>query len=327
MIVDRALYCDGQRAADLHELGEIGDACRAGRGVAWIGLYSPSPVEIAEVARAFGLHALAVEDMVNAHQRPKLERYGDTLFCVLRPARYIDETETVEFGEVHVFVGLRFVIAVRHSEVPDFASVRHELEARPDLLRRGTGAILYAILDRIVDDYVPVVTGVENDVDEIEDELFNGNVNASRRIYELTREVIQFQRAINPLAPMLNQLMSEVALDDEELRYLRNVHDHAIRIQEQVDAFRQLLQNILDVNLTLETKALSEISIEQNEQVKRVSAWAAILFAPTLVGTTYGMNFKHMPELGWQLGYPFAIALMFGVSVTLYVVFKRRGWI
>jgi magnesium transporter len=327
VIVDRAIYRDGQRVAEPRDLTEMADACRDGGGMAWIGLYRPTREEFVEVTREFDLHELAVEDAVNAHQRSKLERYGDTAFCVLRPARYIDETETVEFGEVHVFAGPQFVITVRHSEAPDLHAVRTEMESRPDLLRRGPVAVLHAIMDRVVDDYVPVVRGVENDIDEIEDEVFDAAADASRRIYELTREVINFQRAINPLPGMLDQLMAAGGADDEERRYLRDVQDHALRLQEQTDAFRQLLQNILNVNLTLETKALSEVSNAQNEEVKKISAWAAILFAPSVVGTIYGMNFRHMPELHWQYGYVYALALMVGIALTLYLIFKRRNWI
>jgi hypothetical protein len=197
-----------------------------------------------------------------------------TAKCVLHPARYIDETETVEFGEVHVFAGPQFVITVRHGQAPDLAAVRRGLEARPDLLRRGPVAILHAIMDRVVDDYAPVVAGVENDIDEIEDEVFEAGVRAhvSRRIYQLTREVIAFQRAIKPLVVMLERLIAAPGVEDEEGRYLRDVHDHALRVQEQADGFRELLQNILSVNLTLETKTLSEVSNEQNDQVKKISA-------------------------------------------------------
>jgi magnesium transporter len=327
VIVDRAIYREGERLAEPAGLSEMAASCRSLGGMAWIGLYRPTAEEFVEVTREFHLHELAVEDAVHAHQRSKLERYGDTVFCVLRPARYIDETETVEFGEVHVFAGPQFVITVRHGETPSLAAVRHDLEARPDLLRRGPVAVLHAIMDRVVDDYGPVVAGVETDIDEIEDDVFDISTDASRRIYELTREVINFQRATKPLPGMLAELMADRAVDDEERRYLRDVQDHALRVQEQADAFRQLLQNILNVNLTLETKALSEVSNAQNEEVKRISAWAAILFAPSVVGTVYGMNFDHMPELHWQLGYPFAIGLMVMVSLTLYLVFKRRGWI
>jgi magnesium transporter len=188
-------------------------------------------------------------------------------------------------------------------------------------------AIMYAIVDHVVDGYQPVVTGLENDIGEIEDEVFGGSATVSRRIYALTREVIEFQRATGPLDDILARLRDELGVVDEEGQYVRDVQDHAMRVEEQADAFRALLQNILSVNLTLETKALTEASHSQNEQVKRISAWAAILFAPTVVGTIYGMNFDHMPELHWRLGYPFALALMVLVSVALYIIFKRRRWI
>jgi magnesium transporter len=327
MIVDQAVYRDGRRTAEPDDFAELHAACQTEGAVAWLGLYEPSSEEFSSVAQEFGLHELAVEDAVKAHQRPKLERYGETLFLVLRPARYVDETETVLFGEVAIFVGPQFVITVRHGEAPELGPVRRRLEGRPDLLRRGVLAIVYAIVDHVVDGYQPVVAGLQNDVDEIEDEVFGASPTVSRRIYELTREVIEFQRATGPLDGMLARLMEEPGLDDEERRYLRDVHDHALRVEEQADAFRALLQNILSVNLTLETKALSEASHAQNEQVKRISAWAAILFAPTLVGTIYGMNFTHMPELDWRFGYPFAVALMVLLSAGLYVVFKRRHWI
>jgi magnesium transporter len=327
VIVDRAIYCEGKRTDAPDTLAELSAACRNGAGIAWIGVYRPTEEEFATLAREFDLHELAVEDAVQAHQRPKLERYGDTMFLVLRTARYIDESETVEFGEVHVFAGPQFVIIVRHAEAPDLADVRRGLEARPDLLSRGPLAIVHAIMDRVVDDYAPVVAGIENDVDEIEDDVFDGSPTVSRRIYELTREVIAFQRATTPLPSILDELMSAPNVDDEERRYLRDVQDHALRVEERADGFRELLQNILSVNLTLETKALSEISTQQNEEVKKISAWAAILFAPSVVGTIYGMNFDHMPELHWLLGYPYALTLMAATSAGLYLLFKRRNWI
>lgn len=210
------------------------------------------------------------------------------------------------------------------------------MEEEPDLLRRGSEAILHAILDQVVDDYGPVVEGLENDIDEIETEVFGGSPNVSRRIYDLSREVIEFQRATRPLAGILEGLIKEddSDMDPEVRRYLRDVQDHAIRVEEQVAGFRELLQNILSVNLTLvglsqneEVKTLSEASIEQNDEVKKISSWAAILFAPTLIAGIYGMNFDRMPELHWLLGYPFAVVLMGMVSCTLYLVFKRRGWL
>jgi magnesium transporter len=327
VIVDRAIYRDGRRAAEPDDLSELHALGQADDAIAWLGLFEPGEDEFEAVAREFHLHELAVEDAVKAHQRPKLERYGDTLFIVLRPARYVDETETVLFGEVEIFVGPHFVITVRHGDAPDLGRVRRRLESHPDLLRRGPMAIVYAILDYVVDGYEPVVAGLENDIDEIEDDVFGGSPKVSRRIYDLTREVIEFQRATGPLDEIIARVMEEPGVGEEERRYLRDVQDHALRAEEQAGAFRALLQNILSVNLTLETKALSEVSLAQNEQVKRISAWAAILFAPALIGTNYGMNFDHMPELHWTLGYPFALSLMVLVSVALYVVFKRRRWI
>ncbi len=323
MIVDSAIYVNGKRTAEPYSLQETYEACRQRRGLAWIGLYRPTEEEFSSVAKEFGPHQLAVEDAIKAHQRPKLEHYGDTLFVVLRAARYIDESETVEFGEIHVFVGTDFVVTVRHGEAPHLREVRRQMEGQPDLLRRGPAAILYAIMDRVVDDYEPVVAGLHNDIDEIETEVFSVNAGVSRRIYELSREVVEFQRAVQPLPGMLSALIADFeayGVDSELQRYLRDVQDHAIRVTEQVAGFRELLQNILSVNLAI-------VGLQQNDQVKRISAWAAILFAPTLVGTVYGMNFEYMPELNWTPGYPFALMLMLAVSVSLYVVFKRRGWL
>ncbi len=299
MIVDSAIYIDGRRAAgprslEPRSLRETREAVREQHGVAWIGLYRPTEEEFAAVDEEFNLHPLAVEDAIKAHQRPKLERYGQTLFAVLRPARYLDESETVEFGEIHVFVGEDFVITVRHGEAPELGEVRRQLEDEPELLRRGPEAILHAIVDRVVDDYAPVVEGLENDIQEIETEVFGGNPDVSLRIYKLSREVIEFQRAIGPLAGVLEDLIEDerLEIDSEVRRYLRDVRDHALRVTERVEGFRELLNNILDVNLTL-------VGIRQNDEVKRISGWAAILFAPTLVAGIYGMNFEYMPELGW----------------------------
>jgi magnesium transporter len=322
VIVDNAIYVDGRRAAEPGTLRETYEAVRERRGVAWIGLYRPTQKEFSSVSEEFGLHDLAVEDATEAHQRPKLERYGGTLFVVLKPARYLDEEERVEFGEIHVFVGDDFVVTVRHSEAPDIGAVRRSLEADPELLRRGPEAILHAIMDRVVDDYMPVVEGLGIDIAEIEAEVFGGNPNVSRRIYELSREVIEFQRATEPLSGVLGNMIQDepTDVDPEVRRYLRDVQDHLLQVTERLAGFRELLQNILSVNLTLS-------SLAQNEEVKKISAWAAILFAPTLIGTVYGMNFRYMPELNWFFGYPLALVLMVLTSVTLYLVFKRRGWL
>jgi magnesium transporter len=334
MIVDRTIYRDGRRTAEPLELAHMDDGCRDGGGMAWVDLDRPTEQEFAAVAHEFGLHMLAVEHAVHPHQRPRLERYGDTLFCVLRTARYVDESESVEFGEVHVFAGSHFVVTVRHGEAPDVAAVRRALESRPDLLRRGPVAVLHAIMDRVLDDYAPVIAGVENDIDEIEDQVFDGSAGAPRRVYQLSREVIAFQRATKPLPALFARLIEDRSVDEDGRRFLLYEQDRALRVVEQADGFRQLLQNILSVNLTLETKslaemsnALTEMSNDQNEVVKKISAWAAILFAPTFVATVYGMNFKNMPEMTWDLGYPIALAIMASLGVALYVLFKRRNWI
>jgi magnesium transporter len=337
-LVDSAIYVEGHRVASPGSLTETFDRLRERPdGMAWIGLYRPEPAEIESLATEFELHPLAVEDAIHAHQRPKIERYDATLFVVLRPARYLDETEEVEFGEVHVFVGPRFVLTVRHSEAPEFGSVRRRLESEPDLLCHGPEAVLYAVLDKVVDGYYPVVAGLYNDIDEIEDEVFSGDPAVSRRIYELSREVADFQRATRPLLTVIGSLTSGLAggdVDEEFQRYLRDVADHLTQIVERVDELRLMLRDMLTVNATLvaqqqneEMRRLSETSIVQNEEVKKISAWAAILFAPTLIGTVYGMNFHNIPELEKDYGYPMALFLMLATCLTLYYVFKRRGWL
>ncbi|WP_454085322.1 magnesium and cobalt transport protein CorA [Georgenia sp. Marseille-Q6866] len=336
-VVDNVIYVDGQRAATPHTLEQTFELLHQHGGMAWVGLYRPTPEEVSAIAGEFGLHELAEEDTNKAHQRPKLERYGHTLFTVLRPARYLEDVEEVEFGELHVFTGPGFVVTVRHAESPDLGRVRRRLEDDPGTLRLGPEAVLYAILDEVVDQYGPVVAGLENDIDEIEDQLFDSDPTVSRRIYELSREVMAFQRATHPLVGMLEDL--ERGFDayevDVELRHrLRDVRDHTLRVVERADAFRSLLQNALAVNATLvaqqqneEMRRVTEASYQQSEQVKRISSWAAILFAPTLVGTIYGMNFTHMPELGWAYGYPLALLAMVALGVVLYTVFKRHHWL
>jgi magnesium transporter len=337
-VVDAGIYRQGVRIASPPAVAGMSRLLADQPGaMAWIGLYRPAEAQLLTVADEFGLHEVAVEDAIVAHQRPKLERYDKTLFVVLRAAIYRDDVEEVEFGEIHLFVGPDFVITVRHSTAPDLSVVRQRMESDPDLLSRGPEAVLYAILDSVVDGYAPVVAGLQKDVDEIETEVFGGDPKVSRRIYELSGEVIEFQRATRPLLGMLDGLQAGFAkygTDEELQRYLRDVADHATTVAERVDGLRQMLADILTVNATLvnqaqneEIKRLTEASYDQNEEVKRVSAWAAILFAPTLIGTIYGMNFENIPELHWGLGYPFALALMLLTSVTLFLIFKSRGWL
>ncbi|MQA02606.1 MAG: magnesium/cobalt transporter CorA [Streptosporangiales bacterium] len=337
-VIDAGVYVDGARTESPVSLAETYRYLRDTEGsMAWIGLYRPTEVQLQSLAIEFDLHELAIEDAIVAHQRPKLERYGSTLFVVLRAARYLDASEEVDFGELHLFVGPDFVLSVRHGEAPNLASVRSRLEADPELLARGTEAVLYAILDAVVDGYAPVVAGLQNDIDEIETEVFHGDPTVSRRIYELSREVIEFQRATRPLVKMLDGLtrgFDKYGTDAELRAYLRDVADHTATVVERVDGFREMLRDMLTVNATLvsqaqneEMKRLTETSNAQGEEVKKISGWAAILFAPTLVGTVYGMNFDHMPETHWTVGYPLALLLMATISIALYLVFKRRGWL
>ncbi len=337
-VVTSAIYLDGHRINTPPTLAGIYPRLRDEPAtMAWIGLYRPAESQLLALASEFGLHELAIEDAIVAHQRPKLERYGDTLFVVLRAARYLDDLEEVDFGELHVFVSHNFVLTVRHGQAPNLAAVRQRMERDPELLRRGPEAVLYAILDRVVDDYAPVVAGLQNDIDEIETEVFRGDPTVTRRIYELSQEVIEFQRAARPLLDILDGLAAgfdKYRTDEELRRYLGDVADHATIAAERVAGFRVTLADILTLNATLvsqaqneEVKRLTEASYAQNEEVKKISAWAAILFAPTLIGTVYGMNFDHMPELHWLLGYPYAILLMAAVCCLLYLAFKRRGWL
>lgn len=350
-LVDNAIYVGGRRTGNPSTLDETFELLHERRGMAWIGLYRPAAEEVHAVAREFDLHPLAVEDALKGHQRAKLERFGDTLFVVLRPARYIDDREVVEFGEVHLFIGPQFVVTVRHAENPNLRRVRERLESTPELLACGPEAVLYAVLDEVVDGYAPVIAGLENDIDEIEDQLFAGDPEVSRRIYELLGEVISFQRATLPLRDMLDALRrgaDKYGVDIELQRSLRDVMDHVIRITERADGFRSLLENALTVHSTLvtqqqndemrrlseaslaqneETRRLSETGLAQNEEIKKISSWAAILFAPTLIGTIYGMNFTYMPELDWPLGYPAALLGMVVGGIALYVVFKRKKWL
>lgn len=327
MMVDCAIYADGRRTEPC-PLAEARRASKERGGFAWVDLREPTREEFGSVARTFDLHGLAVEDAVKAHQRPKVEHYGETLFVVLKPARYVEETDKVEFGEIHAFVGEDFIVTVSHGRPSGLGDLRQHLEADPERLRKGPLAVLHAVMDLVVDGYAPVVDGLGNDVDAVETEVFGGNANVSRRIYELSREVIEFHRATQPLTGALQRLVEgEEDLEVEARRYLRDVRDHMLRVSEQVEGFRELLQNILNVNLTLVSVQQNTQMQRQNEQVQKISAWAAILIVPTIITGIYGMNFDMMPELSWTFGYPFALFLMVAISGGLYLRFKRSGWL
>jgi magnesium transporter len=323
VIVDCAVYEHGARRDGQVGLHAAELAAREEGVFVWIGLHEPTGEEFDSVAREFGLHELAVEDAIKAHQRPKLEVYGDSLFIVLKTARYIDESEAVEFGEILLFVGESFLISVRHGAASELHGVRLGVEKRPDLLRCGPGAALHAIVDRVVDDYEPVIAGIEDDIEEVENDVFSpARTNPAERIYELKREVIEFHRAMGTLVEPLRRLASgEFALIHEDVRaYFRDVYDHAVRADERSDGFRELLTGALEANL-------AQVGARQSEDVRRISAWVAIVAVQTLLAGIYGMNFEHMPELGWTFGYPLVVGVMVAVCALMYRGFKRAGWL
>ena len=323
MIVDCAIYEDGQRRDGALPLEKAYEECREEGAFAWIGLYEPSPDEFDSIKREFDLHELAVEDAIKAHQRPKLEVYDEMIFVVLKTARYVDPDEVVEFGEIAIFLGGDFIITVRHGEATSLKDVRRDLEGRPELLRCGPSAVFHAIVDRVVDDYAPALDGLGEDVEQVESQVFSPErLNAAERIYKLKREVIEFDRAAAPLVEPVDRLASGVyeAIHPEVQTYFRDVNDHLLRAHEQLVGMRELLTSILQANL-------AQVTVRQNEDVRKISAWVAILAVPTAIAGIYGMNFEHMPELTWQYGYPLVVALMATICITLYRYFKRAGWL
>jgi magnesium transporter len=333
VIVDCAHYKDGARqhegAIPLEQAAE--SAMKAAEGeFVWIGLHEPEggPAagrikELQRLQRLFGLHELAVEDAEKAHQRPKIEDYDDGYFIVLRTAHYHEDAEEVHFGEIHVFIGPGYVISVRHGAGSELASARRRLEGRPDLLKLGAASAVWAILDKVVDDYQPVVEGIEDDLEEVEDDVFKDDrPPPTQRIYRLKREVIEFHRAVWPLLNPLEALEAGAfaRVPDELRRYFRDVHDHARRVDEMVNSQRELLTSVLEANLAL-------VSVSQNEVVKKISAIAGIIAVPTFIASNYGMNFEHMPELDSPIGYPLALALMALCVIALAIFFRRINWI
>ncbi|HEX5894101.1 MAG TPA: magnesium/cobalt transporter CorA [Solirubrobacterales bacterium] len=326
MIIDCAHYKDGARqheeALTPEQAGEI--ARRAGSGeFVWIGMHEPEPGDLERLSKLFALHELAVEDARSAHQRPKIEDYEETYFIVLRTAHYHEEREEVHFGEIHLFAAPSYVITVRHGPGSELASARQRLEARPDLLRLGAASAVWAVLDKVVDDYMPVVEGIEDDIEEVEDQVFDDDVPApTQRIYHLKREVIEFHRAVWPLLSPLGALESGgFERVPEQLRsFFRDVADHARRVDEQVSSQRELLTSVLEANLAL-------VSVNQNEVIKRISSVAAIVAVPTFIASVYGMNFVDMPELDWSFGYPAALIAMVLCALGLGVFFRRIRWL
>jgi len=323
VIVDSALYVDGRRVEGRLALEHVPAACQQPDAFIWLGLFEPTTEEFDAVREAFNLHELAVEDAVKAHQRPKLEVYDDSLFLVLKTARYLDAEERVEFGEIQIFVGESFVVHVRHGEATALSGVRKEVEGRQDLLRCGPGAVLHAIVDHVVDDYGPVIAGLENDIGEVELEVFSERGhNPVQRIYMLKREVLELHHAAAPLEEALEALhQRKFEVIHEEIReYFRDVHDHVLKVIDRAVTFSDLLTSILSANLT-------SVTVRQNEDMRRISAWVAMAAVPTMMAGIYGMNFEHMPELGWVHGYPLVVGVMALICGLMYRFFRRSGWL
>ena len=324
MIVDCAHYRAGARQ---HEQPlEIENAARIAAAAqddefVWLGLRDPSAAELELAQRGFGLNELAVEDARKAHQRPKLEDYDGSVFIVLRTARYVDETESVEFGEIHLFLARHYAIAVRHGMASELKPARRRLE-QSEMLEHGVGAVAWAVLDKVVDDYLPVVEGIDNDIQEVEQDIFARGDDSTERIYFLKREVIEFHRAVSPLLPSLEALERGAypQIDRDLRRYFRDVADHTRRVEERIGSHRELLTSILEANLAL-------LSVKQNAVVRSISAWAAIIAVPTFLASIWGMNFTHMPELNEPWGYWVALAMMAVAVVILHRFFRRIDWL
>ncbi|MFE9632683.1 magnesium/cobalt transporter CorA [Streptomyces sp. NPDC006463] len=330
-VVNCVVYQDGVRQEGCAEAEEaLRRVRKTGDGFVWIGLHEPDQSELAGLAKLFGLHPLAVEDAVHAHQRPKVERYDDTLFSVFKTVRYVDHdeltatSEVVETGELMAFTGEDFVITIRHGGSGTLGPVREALEAAPGQLAKGPAAVLHAMADHVVDDYVAVTDAVQNDIDAVETAVFSpeGGRGDAGRIYQLKRELLELRRAVAPLSRPLEQLATQPipVIPPEARAYFRNVADHLSRATEQISAYDNLLDSILQAHL-------AQVTVAQNEDMRKITAWAAIVAVPTMVCGVYGMNFDHMPELHWQFGYPMVLGLMAVACFVIHRGFRRNGWL
>ncbi|MFG2468095.1 magnesium/cobalt transporter CorA [Streptomyces canus] len=331
MIVDCAIYREGHRSEGPEDLSDALDEARSAGGFVWIGLHEPTEKEFELVTKEFGLHPLAVEDALKAHQRPKLEVYDDSLFVVLKPVVYEPESDTVSTGEVMLFLGDAFVVTVRHGVGSPLKAVRERLEQEPKLLGKGPTSVLYAVADAVVDHYLEVATELATDLEELEAEVFSPDGGGSRhtasRIYGFKRQILEFRRATVPLSMPLTRLAGVGAyggtvpfVNDRARPFFRDVNDHLARVNESVEGLDRLVSDVLSAHL-------AQMSVRQNDDMRKISAWAAMAAVPTMIAGIYGMNFDHMPELHWVWAYPAVIALMGALEVLLYRLFKHRGWL
>jgi magnesium transporter len=325
VIVDNALYRKGVRVpveSEISDLAAVRQRCGPDDFV-WVGLHEPEQSELNEVAEIFGLHPLAVEDAVKAHQRPKLERYDDSLFLILKTLWYVDEEDAVETGEINMFVGSDFVITVRHGSGGALRQARRALEDREQVLAHGPSAVVYAVCDEVVDAYEQVADSLQEDVDEVEISVFSEErTKDAARIYVLKRELAEVRRAVMPLREPINRFVSGGvrSIHPEAGPYFRDVADHLSRVSEVVENLDSLLSTAFDAHL-------AQISIQQNDDMRRISATIGLIAAPALIGTIYGMNFQNMPELRWHFGYLFALGLMVAASLSVWILSKRAGWL
>lgn len=322
-VINCAAYASGVRVADVG-IGSIGDALALPGQFVWLGLYEPGEELLRRVQSQFHLHDLAIEDAYNAHQRPKLEVYEDSLFVVLRTAQRNGTPPHLEFGETHVFVGRNYVVTVRHGSLRSHVGLRARCECTPQLLAKGPSYVLYALMDFIVDQYSPIVAAIEDEVEEIEEVILGEqrSSGATERIYRLKRDLLSLRRAISPLVEVCNRLMRfELPnIPDDTRPYFRDVYDHVMRLNETIDVQRELLTTALEAHLSL-------VSVAQSDHMKRLAAWAAMIAVPTMIAGIYGMNFTHIPELSWRYGYAASLVAMALASGGLYVGFRRSGWL
>jgi magnesium transporter len=327
-VVDCAVYVGGHRQEPIPPAESLRVATERG-GFVWLGLFEPTEAELGSIAQRYRLHPLAVEDAVYAHQRPKLEQYDDALFMVLKTARYVEHehltatSEVVDTGEVMVFLGASYVITVRHGEHGGLSDLRSRLEEQPDLLCHGPSSVLYAVADLVVDTFVEVASAVDEDVEELEASVFSPErTDDIGRLYQLKRELMSLRRAVAPLEVPLQKLAErQVEVVPDAMRsYFRDVLDHAIRVRDQVATLDELLTSILQASL-------ARTSLADNEDTRKISAWAAMIAVPTLITGVYGMNFEFMPELQWHYGYLFVLLVIVLACLALYRGFKRNGWL
>lgn len=322
-IVNCVAYNQGRRVAavGINDIGKV--LCEPDKFI-WIGLHEPEEEILQKVKAGFNLHELAIEDAHSAHQRPKLESYGDTLFIVLRTAQMNVKEHHIDFGETHFFLHNNFIVTIRHGSSLAYTEVRARCEATPQLLSKGPAFAFYAVMDSIVDQYFPVIEALEQELIQVEEQIFGEKPSrdTTERIYELKRELLEVKRAVQPLIDICNRLMRfDISLiPDDTKPYFRDVYDHVLRINEMLDNTRELVTAALEANFSL-------TSIQQSEVSKKFAGWAAIIGVPTMVAGIYGMNFKDMPELSWHWGYPFVLSLTLGLCVVLFIFFRRSGWL